>query len=331
MKILRWTVIALFLSITACTTLSQEPKPIKVIVFPGGFNWPIWAASEKGFFIANGVHPVVTPTPNSQTQMLGLIDGTYDLAMTAIDNTIAYKEGQSGTSANGSDLISVMGGDNGFLRLVSKKEIRSINSLKDKVVSVDSLSTGYAFVLLELLERDGLLLNRDYKVTPAGGVIARYTALIDGKHDATLLVSPFEVMAKAQGLNQLADASAVLGNYQGLVATVRSTWAMNNESIVVGYIRGYREGLEWLYQPQNKEEAIALFMKNVPNSSRQAAEFSYSVLLDPQHGFQKGAQIDMNGVKTVLALRSKYGVPKRELMNSENYYDSRYFTKATLN
>ncbi len=27
---------------------AQTPSTLEVIVFPGGFNWPIWAAQEKG-------------------------------------------------------------------------------------------------------------------------------------------------------------------------------------------------------------------------------------------------------------------------------------------
>ena len=29
---------------------AQALEPLSVIVFPGGFNWPIWVAQEKGLF-----------------------------------------------------------------------------------------------------------------------------------------------------------------------------------------------------------------------------------------------------------------------------------------
>src|SRR5215813_4223165 len=63
--------------------------PLKVIVFPGGFNWPIWVAQEKGFFRESGVAIDVTPTPSSVFQLTNLIDGKFDIAITAIDNLIA--------------------------------------------------------------------------------------------------------------------------------------------------------------------------------------------------------------------------------------------------
>ena len=36
-----------------------------MIVFPGGFSWPIWAAQGKGFFAREGLEVNLTPTPSS--------------------------------------------------------------------------------------------------------------------------------------------------------------------------------------------------------------------------------------------------------------------------
>ena len=33
-------------------------QTVNLIVFPGGFNWPIWVAQEKGFFASNGIEIV---------------------------------------------------------------------------------------------------------------------------------------------------------------------------------------------------------------------------------------------------------------------------------
>ena len=69
---------------------AQNLQPLSVIVFPGGFNWPIWAAQEQGYFAKGGVEVKLTNTPNSVFQLTNLIEGKFDLAMTAIDNVIAY-------------------------------------------------------------------------------------------------------------------------------------------------------------------------------------------------------------------------------------------------
>ena len=69
---------------------AQMAQSISVIVFPGGFNWPIWVAQEKGYFTQNRIEVRLTNTPNLVFQLTGLIEGRFDIAMTAIDNVVAY-------------------------------------------------------------------------------------------------------------------------------------------------------------------------------------------------------------------------------------------------
>lgn len=327
-RIVLWSLLGV-LALAGCA--SQPPGPprnLNVIVFPGGWNLPIWVAQEKGMFAKNAVQIQVTNTPNSQFQLTGLIEGKFDIAMTAIDNIIAYREGQGAAPVDGSDLIAVMGGDQGFLRLVSIPEIRSIDQLRGKTLSVDALTTGYAFVLIELMERNGLALGRDYQTERAGGGIQRYTALLERKHAATLLISPLDVMAQEKGFNRLADASQALGRYQGLVAGTRKSWAANHAPALTGYIRAYTEGVEWLFDPTNKAEAIAIFMKNTPNATAKSAEVAYQVLTHPTEGLQRKARIDMQGVATALQLRGKYAKPQKTLSGPASYYEGRYYDAA---
>jgi ABC-type nitrate/sulfonate/bicarbonate transport system substrate-binding protein len=301
---------------------------IEVIVFPGGFNWPIWVAQENGFFERNNVTVKITPTPNSEFQLTNLIDGKFDIAMTAIDNLIAYMEGQDeAPTTQTPDLVAVMGSDNGFLRLVSVPEVKTYADLKGKEVSVDARTTGYAFVLEKLIEKGGLNFN-DVTYVKAGGVLQRLEALLAKKHAATMLISPFEVVAEARGFNRLANAVDVLGHYQGVVAGVRRQWAEENESQIVGFIRGFRAGLDWLYDPANKGEAIAILRKNLPNMAADLAYNSYGILMDPKDGFTRNASIDLEGVRTVLALRRQYGEPQKKLMDPMKYIDLSYYEKA---
>src|SRR5215204_1790167 len=93
-------------------TNDQDLQPVSVIVFPGGFNWPIWAAQDKGFFARAGIEVAPTPTPNSVFQLTALIEGKFDIAMTAFDNVVAYMEGQGEAPVSGEpDLAAFMGAD----------------------------------------------------------------------------------------------------------------------------------------------------------------------------------------------------------------------------
>jgi hypothetical protein len=48
-------------------------------------------------------------------------------------------------------------------------------------------------------------------------------------------------------------------------------------------------------------------------------------------GFFRKPIFDPEGVKTVLALRSKYGVPQRLLTDPAPYYDARHLAAAGVN
>jgi len=302
-------------------------QSLSVIVFPGGFNWPIWAAQEQGYFRSAGIEVKLTNTPNSVFQLTNLIEGKFDIAMTAIDNVVAYMEGQGEAPvATTPDLFAFMGGDNGLLSLAVVPEVKTFGDLKGRTLSVDAMTTGYAFVLFDLLRRNGLEMG-DYKVEKAGGVLARWEALKEKKHDGTMLLAPFDILAKSAGFNILQYAIDVYGHYQGLVGASRRGWAKENAARVEAYVRGYTQGLAWLSEPGNQEAAIGVLRKNLPQMSPEIAAQSYGVLINPR-GFSPNAAIDLEGVKTVLALRSRYGEPKKTLADPGKYYDPQYYEAA---
>jgi len=307
---------------------AQTPAPLQVIVFPGGFNWPIWAALEKGFFGVEGLDVKLTPTPTSVFQLQGLIEGKFDVGMTALDNVVAYQEGQGEASVSGTpDLFAFMGGDNGFLRLVVVPEVKEYGDLRGRELSVDALTTGYSFVLQRMLQAGGLK-GGDYSLVRAGGVLQRWEALREKKHAGTMLITPFEILAESAGFRRLGNAVDVLSRYQGLVGAARRSWARENPALLVGYIRAYRAGLAWLYDPANRGEALQILEKNVRGMTPELAGKTYGVLLAPVGGFDRAAALDLEGARTVLKLRSEYGRPQKELTDPERYIDLSYYAQA---
>lgn len=307
---------------------AQMPQSISLIVFPGGFNWPIWVAQQKGYFAQNGIEVKLTNTPNSVFQLTGLIEGRFDMAMTAIDNLVAYMEGQGEAKVDRQpDIFAFMGGDNGFLSLVTVPEAKTYADLKGRTLSVDALTTGYAFVLLDLLER-GELKQGDFEVVKAGGVLQRWDELKQKKQAGTMLITPFDIIAQAAGFNVLQRAIDVYGHYQGLVGATRRDWARDNAKALQGYIRAYVQAVDWLGDPANKEEAISILRGHLQQMSPELAAKTYAVLAPPQ-GFTPKAKIDMAGVSKVLELRSRYGEPKKTLSDPAKYFDARYYEAAT--
>jgi ABC-type nitrate/sulfonate/bicarbonate transport system substrate-binding protein len=303
--------------------MPQELSTVRVNVFPGGFNWGVYVGQDKGFFADQGIAIEMQGTPNSVTQMTDFSQGKFDIAMTAVDNIVAYVEGQ-GEAPIGpqGDFTAVMGSDSGFLSLVAAPSIKRIEDLAGKTLSVDAMTTGYAFVLYEIMRRHGLDKDKgDYQIVRAGGMIQRWNALCEGQHAATLLSAPYNFIAQNAGFTELVKATGVIGPYQGNVAAVRRPWAREHREKVSGYISAYRRSIAWLYQPENRNEALAILRRHLPQMPQEIAEASYVELLDPARGFFRTCAIDRTGLECVLSLRSRYGLPPKQLNDPAKYCD----------
>jgi ABC-type nitrate/sulfonate/bicarbonate transport system substrate-binding protein len=310
--------------------IARAQDVLRLNVFPSGSNWPIWVAQEKGFLARHGVAIAVTATPSSAAQFGGLIDGRFDIASTAIDNVVAYVEGQGeapGAAGTSPDLVSVAGVNNGFLRLVTVPEVRSFADLRGKELSVDALSTGFAFVLRRLLERGGLAPG-EAQLVRVGGTAQRFDALMQRRQAGTLLTVPLDAVAARQGFNVIADPSELLGAYQGLTFAVRRDWARANAPRLVAYLRAYLDALGWLYDPANRAEAVGMMVRNMREVTPDLAELSYDAMLHPRTGFPRDAALDIPGIRTVLALRAAYGPQGRPLSDPERYIDRSYLGAA---
>jgi ABC-type nitrate/sulfonate/bicarbonate transport system substrate-binding protein len=314
-------------SLLAAPARAQAPANVTVNVFQGGFNWPCFVGQQKGFFERNGITVTLQATPNSVAQMTGLSESKFDIAMTAFDNIVAYVEGQGEAPIGAQpEFFAFMGSDNGVLSLVTTPDVKKFADLKGKTLSVDARTTGYAFVLFDILRRNSLS-EGNYKIEKVGGTVMRWDALREGKQSGTLLSAPFNLIASDQHFNELARAIKVIGPYQGNVAATRRSWARENRTKVIAFIRGYAEAIDWLYDKANREEAISILQKNV-SMSPELAERTYDELLDPKDGFYRKARVSMEGMRTVLALRSRYADAKKKLIDPSKYYDPSYYNAA---
>src|SRR5947207_8610299 len=142
--------IALVAAIVAAAVHAQAPAPtpLRVIAFDGGWNLPIWAAQRQGFFDAQGVAVQLSYTPTSAFLVNALLENRVDLAFAVFDNVVAYQEGQGEAKIpDNPDLFAFMGGDGGFLAIAAAPAVKRFEDLKGKTLSVDAMTTGFAFVV----------------------------------------------------------------------------------------------------------------------------------------------------------------------------------------
>lgn len=167
---------------------------------------------------AGGVEVRGTPTTSSDQQFESLLDGSQDAAVTSIDNVILWNR-----RGRGDDFRVIAQVERTTsISLMARPGFGTIASLAGRRLLVDSAENGFVIALRMLLHKAGVAFG-DCTVLPAGGVRERYTALLDGEGDATLLGPPFAGMALDAGMLCLAHADEAFPGFPGQGIVVRTS------------------------------------------------------------------------------------------------------------
>jgi ABC-type nitrate/sulfonate/bicarbonate transport system substrate-binding protein len=298
---------------------AQAPSPIRLVAFAGASNLPVWVGQSQGIFARHGVEATLDITPNSRAMANDLFAGRYDVALTSVDNIVAYTEGQGEAQLPGqADFVALFGVDDGMLSVMAAPEVPDLAGLRGRDVSVDAMTTGFAFVLREILSRQGLADAVNW--VAVGGGAQRLTALREGRQAATLLNTPLDLIAEAAGFRRLVRAQDVIGPYQGIVGAARRGVVAERRDALVRFTRGFREAVAWTADPAHAEAARVLLQARA-GMAPPVADRALAALTDPDRGIRRDLSISQPGMATVLRLRSAYATPPRALQDPMRYQD----------
>lgn len=303
---------------------SSRSVDIDVLTFPGTYNLLIWAAQERGFFAAEGLDIRREPTTTSMYLINNVNSATFPIGSSSIDNVVAYNERQGQIELDRpADLFAFMNvKKNMTFPLVVRADIESVADLAGRTLAVDAVSTGFSFVLREILRVHGLGMD-DYRLVSVGNAQDRLKALREGSHAGAILTPPFDRMAEQAGLKTLATSRDVFQEYQGTTFITSRYWAESNGDALTAYCRAMLDSLDWVRDPQNRSAAARVLAGHMSGMPQERAEQAVAAL-----GEELSADFNMTGIKTVLDIRSRYGRPQKSLTDPEAYIDRRYLTRA---
>ena len=315
-------------------TETQKPAPLqlRVCAFTGLQNLPLYVARQLGFFAAYGLDVEIVYTAGSTTQLAGLARGEYDLVQTAPDNVINL---DNNPAAFGLDpttaphVTMLLGGSVGPLSLYAQPAVAGFGDLRGAVLGVDNPVSGFALVLRDMLARNGLLLNRDYVFTVAGGTSARLDALTHGSVAATILYAPFDAAAEQAGFHRLATSTEYYRAYASLATAGTQTWVEAHSDAVIRYLAALLRSLRWIYDPIHALAAQSILRaEGALGLDAAPAARAHAAFVAPATGFGVEARLDAAGLQQVIALRATYGNPPRPLGEPTDYQDLRWYEQA---
>jgi ABC-type nitrate/sulfonate/bicarbonate transport system substrate-binding protein len=270
---------------------------LKVMVFPGLANLPLFVAQAQGFFGKRGLAIEILNTPNSDVLRNGLAAGSHQLVVAGVDNAVAMQ-------TDGHDIGILIGGDSAFNAMYVKPEIRHWADLRGRTLIVDSPRTAYAIAAYRMLEMNGLPRG-SYEVKPTGGTFARYELMFnDPTAHASMLNPPFSLQAEDRGIRRLATLTEVLGPYLGNAGWAMREWSRQNPDVVTRYLAAYVEGIRFMLAPANADATVGILAERLrlqPDMARR----NLALLTDPRSGSAVDGRFDLEGFRNVLKIRAE--------------------------
>src|SRR6266852_8464794 len=309
-------------ALAACAAAdSAELATVRVNSFPNAKALPLHAGVAQGIFARHGLALQLSFTDNSTKQREGLAAGEFDLVHSAVDNAVAMVETAK------KDVLIVTGGDNGMNEFFVQAYVRSFTDLRGRKLVVDAPNTAYAIQAKKILLKHGLKDGTDYTVVPVGRGELRLKAMAENRdYAAAVLNLPFTIQAEQLGMKSLGNTVDILGPYQANGAFALRAWVGSHGALLERYIAAYVESLRWVRRPENQAECAAILMDKL-KISREVAERTYRLLVDPIRGFTPDAAFDPEGFRNLLALRAEIeggGAAPR----AEKYLDLSYYRRA---
>lgn len=284
---------------------------LKLSIFSNYGTVPLQIAVDHGFFEEAGLSVTIEPTTSSIDQMTGVIDGRFDIAASAIDNIIAYNCGQGAASTETIPNLKVFLGSASYrLPFVVGPDIVKFEDLKGSTIAVDALNTGFAFLLREMLEINGLGPDR-YEFKSFGAPKERWHAVQSGEAAGALLNAHFEGIAHQANCNTLTSDPDPWDNYEG--NTFCAGPAFLQEGPVEAFINATLRAVAFTKDPDNTTAVATALSQHIGNLDQNRAldvarslQGAHSIIAD-------NLPVSRGGIAEVLRLREKYTATRLDL------------------
>ena len=253
-------ILALVYSVSSAHAASDPvgvlEKTDLVLAYPqaSGVFTPIFVASEAGLFKKYGLN-VKLQQLNPQLSVQAVVSGSADVSVAAGDLVNASVQGAK-IKLVGSSMSQLV------FQLWAAKEITSVQQLKGKTLAGTTPRSVLEIATREVLKRQGLNFEIDYKFIYMQSVPAILTAISTGKAAAGALSAPTTLKAKDAGLNMLVDIAKA--NVAGLPLAYGFTekFIKENPNTISAFLKGVAEGVaRTKNDPATAKQAIGKFTK----------------------------------------------------------------------
>jgi NitT/TauT family transport system substrate-binding protein len=283
-------------------------------------QWPVYAALEKGYFDRAGLKLDIVATGGSAKAAQQLAAGAINIGEAGLPDLLRPIEQGAPIKIVAYEVAEPP------YKLVGRKEVRSLAELKGKKVMIGG-TKDITLIYLEALAKPAGLKASDFDLLYAGATTARYAALVSGGVDAAILTSPFDFQALGQGYSNLGSVHQVLPGLPFTGYGVNTTWAGANRNTIVSFLRAVHQGVEWLYDPKNRDEAVAILVKATGAKPEDSAK-TYDLFFHELHAFRRDGSMPTEGFRRLLEAVAELGDLPKPPPPAAKFMDDSYLKAA---
>jgi ABC-type nitrate/sulfonate/bicarbonate transport system substrate-binding protein len=164
-------------------------------------------------------------------------------------------------------------------------------------------------------------------VFAGGGGSARVAALRSGAVDAAFVFAPLDgaVHKEDSKLNILASIDSGPTRYAGGVYVANASWLKKNAKAAAGWTKGYAKGCQWIQDPANKTEAVAILAKKMKLDTDVVEQAYDEYVANGDRSPSATGVVDIEGVKNVQSALISAGYQKKEV-DVDSLVDNSYIT-----
>jgi ABC-type nitrate/sulfonate/bicarbonate transport system substrate-binding protein len=275
-----------------------------------GFQSPVWAAKDLGFFSKYGFSGDVVMVPGSTREIQALVGNSVHFAQVDAVTTVNAIQ-------QGADIVMISGSLNTFpFSFVAQKEIRKPEDLVGKKIGI--LAFGGANELaIDLALKEWNIPRKSVTVIQSGQAGTRLLALSTKALDATVLAYPEIGEATRMGMNILAHMRDMkTAAFPMNVIAVRRSFLEKNRDAVKRFQQAYAEGTQQFMS--NREKAVAMLAKRLQQKNTQAVEETYQYVAP---GFAFPTRISHQGLRNTLDMVAQRNPNAKPETSLEKFLD----------
>ena len=240
----------------------------------------------------------ISNVTSSPSQFESLAKNELDIALTSPDNVLLYGTTDKNALKQKTELKMLRSIDKGLkLSLVSNGEIKNISQLQTAIFSIDSITSGFALLLKNMLLNLKLDLDQEINFVQAGSTPKRLLHVLDNNSQATILNAESKIVADKKSLKTWMEVTQVSNNYLGTVICVKA----KDESVqhVKDFMSAWKSAVEMILN-FNSEQFKEIF---TDKESPLATKEYFELLKDEKHGMTLKNELSVENLIPLIEIR----------------------------